>query len=153
MNIIWVRFYRTYELLKTNVCSGMLIALLILGSLVIYIMVRDNHYTYYSEEKMQNSNLIVTVTNQSFEKPKINAIGYVDDEKFFSDTFRVANQHRVTYFYKSLINGQYSFKVVTTDNIVNSIDIDIDNDKKYVYVSLYEDNIDLRVTDTLMLID
>lgn len=131
----------------------MLTGLLILGSLVIYIMVIDNHDTYYSEEKMQNSNLIVAVTNQSFEKSKIKAIGYIDDEKFFSDIFIVANQHRVTYFYKSLINGKHSFKVVTSDDLVNSVDIDIDNDKKYVNVSLYEDNIDVRVTDTLMLID
>lgn len=103
----------------------------------LYLEKRSYHNSFYSEEKELESNLIVTITNQSFSNKRVKIKGFVDEEKLFNDTFDVYDQHQVTYYYKTIQPGLHTIRFISEDDTEYIEEINMKEDKIYLFVSYW----------------
>lgn len=69
----------------------------------------------YSEEKEENANIIVMVSNQSFDVPKVQMSGTVDGLHIFDDKYSVGNQHQYAYYYVYASQGEHEFEIMANE--------------------------------------
>jgi hypothetical protein len=101
----------------------------------IIVEKRTFHDGNYSKKKIDNSNLIVIVSNQSSYKNIVNIRGYIDKKLLFNDNFRVGNQHLVSYYYSNLSEGEHVLIIESEDGAELIENIHINNDKIWVYIT------------------
>lgn len=66
----------------------------------------------YSEEMEKNANIVVMVSNQSFDVPHVKMSGTVDELHVFNDEYSVGDQHQYAYYYVYASPGEHEFKVL-----------------------------------------
>lgn len=69
----------------------------------------------YSEEKEKNANIIVMVSNQSFDVPDVRMSGTVDGLHIFDDDYSVGDQHQYAYYYVYTSPGEHEFEILAND--------------------------------------
>lgn len=96
---------------------------------------------YYSEEKEDNANVILMISNQDLDNIHINLSGDLDGKNIFKDSFYSGDQHYYTYYYLSLENGSHELKLETDDKTALILPIEIKDaqDKYYFYVTLHKE--------------
>lgn len=66
----------------------------------------------FSEQKEENASVIVMVSNQSFEVPKVQMSATVDGLHIFDDEYHVGTQHEYSYYYVYASPGEHEFEVM-----------------------------------------
>lgn len=94
----------------------------------------------FSQEKVEESNLIIMISNQSFDNPEVRIKGYINGEKLFEDSFEVGIQHLVSYYYLNLEEGEYNLSFESEDDAILSDVITIDEEQLWVYLTYWKDD-------------
>ena len=92
---------------------------------------------FYSEKRIEDSNLIVMISNQSFENPNVKIKGYIDDELLFEVIYSVGGQHVVTYYYSNLKKGNHTIFVESEDGAKLTEIIEIGEEKLWIYITYW----------------
>lgn len=91
----------------------------------------------YLVETEDEANLVLLITNQSFETPKIKLEGIIDDGIVFNGKYKVKDQHEVTNYYVKLPAGKHTLKVASEDaNLEDEFEIK-EEDKLWIAVSYW----------------
>lgn len=95
---------------------------------------------YYSEEKEDNANVILMISNQDLDNIYINLKGDLDGKNIFKEMFYSGDQHYYTYYYLSFEKGSHDIKLEADDKttLILPIEIKDEQDKYYFYVTLYK---------------
>ncbi len=92
----------------------------------------------YSEEIIEEVNLIIMVSNQSFYKPDIEISGYLHGDIVFNSNFEVGNQHEVTYYYLNLEEGKKNLSF-ETEEVAKQVEIEMKEEEQlWIMVSYWE---------------
>lgn len=91
----------------------------------------------YSEEKSENSNLEVVVSNQSLVNPTVQLSCLLDGIELFDMKFKAEDQHAVSYFYQDVDEGEHVLRVASEDGQVEEYTFEIGPEKKYFYITYW----------------
>ncbi len=101
-------------------------------------------------DKADTSDVVVIVSNQSFDFPKIKISGNINGVSVFDDEFLVGNQHEYSYYFINADTGEYSFSINTEDITLNK-KIEINEDGPlWMYITYWNSRNENEHIDVLV---
>ena len=98
--------------------------------LILHGCIRSTAPKFSKEIEQPEANFILYVSNQSYDKPKIDISIIIDGKVLTTDTFRVKNQHFWKMYSLNLVTGKHLLKA-TADNGAYEIERDFKITEKH----------------------
>jgi len=104
----------------------------------------------YDVEAEKQSNLIIILSNQSYENTKVSLMVYVDGNELISQNCKTENQHTGYYYYYNLV-GTHIIKVVSDDGqtVEKTMSLD-ENTPLWVLMSYWCDGESAKINFDIM---
>jgi len=104
----------------------------------------------YDVEAEKQSNLIIILSNQSYENTKVSLMVYVDGNELISQNCKTENQHTGYYYYYNLV-GTHIIKVVSDDGqtVEKTMSLD-ENTPLWVLMSYWGDGESAKINFDIM---
>ena len=102
------------------------------------------------EEKVDSSDVIVIVSNQSFYAPKVNMSSTINGVAVFNDKFAVGDQHKYSYYYINGDAGEYLFCINAENTTLNKTIQITENETLWMYITYWNSENEDEHIDVLM---
>ena len=89
----------------------------------------------FSEDMEKNASVIVMVSNQSYDVPKVHMSGTVDGLHIFDDKYSVGDQHNVSYYYIYASPGEHVLNIKANDISINENVKIVEGEKLWIFLS------------------
>lgn len=85
----------------------------------------------------ENSNIVLVVSNQSFEKPDINLKVFIDDKFYIDNQFKVEDQHNFASYNYSIPKGSHKLKAIVNNTSIFEEIFNMNNEKQWAVITYW----------------